>query len=303
MDGNITSWDATTVVGTDGGGIMPPAALPLLLGLLGLSSAGCSAATTGAMPVATLLHLVVAVGVGLHQDDGGSVQRWAALTSLLCVTQFVWRARTSSFFARKTAYIVTTKATAQELSRLAVHKADQHLTYWFSGCYANSILMSTPASGWQRQKQIVHSYIVSRTAHFRELAAKTAAQITSDATGEDAGVTTRTVSLRSYIGEHVTAISGAALGEPGLPLANDAMGTSNFVVHGMHVALVLDALGILFLFRLLVQPFAPLFRARLRHDQLLRQWLHKSGAKFASRLLSECEGGSEEALGHLVSCA
>jgi hypothetical protein len=152
--------------------------------------------------------------------------------------------------------------------------------------------------------RLVHGHIASRAARFRALAAAAAAEINADAgVLSDAPVV---VSLREFIGRRVTAISGGALGDegvasgngPGLPMANDAMGTSAFVVHGMHGVLLLDAVGLLpLLWRLVVRPLARFSRARLRHEQLLQQWLHSSGASFAQQLLAA--GSETEAMGHL----
>ena len=62
--------------------------------------------------------------------------------------------------------------------------------------------------------------------------------------------------------------------------------------------LLLDAIGLLpLLWWLVGRPLARFFRARLRHDQLLRQWLHCSGAVFAQQLLAA--GSEVEAMGHL----
>ena len=46
----------------------------------------------------------------------------------------------------------------------------------------------------------------------------------------------------------------------------------------MHGVILLDAIGLLnpVLWRAVVCPLARFFRSRLRHDQLLRQWLHRA---------------------------
>ena len=130
-----------------------------------------------------------------------------------------------------------------------------------------------------------------------------------DADRVAADVAGRVVSLREFIGQRVTAISGGALGDVAattaagtagrvLPMANDALGVSAFVVHGMHIVILLDVVGLLpFPWWLIFRPLARFFRGRLRHDQLLRQWLHNSGASFAQQLLAA--GSEAEAMGHL----
>lgn len=160
-----------------------------------------------------------------------------------------------------------------------------------------------------RDRRVVHGHIASRAARFRTLAAAAAVDITADADRMAADVAGRVVSLREFIGQRVTAISGGALGDVAattaagtagrvLPMANDALGVSAFVVHGMHSVILLDAVGLLpFPWWLIFRPLARFFRGRLRHDQLLRQWLHNSGASFAQQLLAA--GSEAEAMGHL----
>ena len=91
----------------------------------------------------------------LCDGAGWSVGRalgWAALGCLAALVQSVALTDTA-FFRSDTAHVVATRGDAQALARLAVHKADQHFTYFFSGGYENSILMSSPASGGAQQKR------------------------------------------------------------------------------------------------------------------------------------------------------
>jgi hypothetical protein len=101
------------------------------------------------------LQLLVGLLGRLCDGAGWSVGRalgWAALGCLAALVQSVALTDTA-FFRSDTAHVVATRGDAQALARLAVHKADQHFTYFFSGGYENSILMSSPASGWAQQKR------------------------------------------------------------------------------------------------------------------------------------------------------
>jgi hypothetical protein len=285
-----------------------------------------------------VLLLQVLVGMLGWWCDGdgywvaGRVAEWAALGCLLTLARRLLVLQ-NPFFRRGTTVVVATTEGAAELQRVAVHKADQHLTYFFSGCYDNSILMSLPSTGWAAQRRLIHAHIAACSSRFSALAAAAAAEIAAGAAAE--ACTPRVVSLREEVGQRVAAISAAALGAtPTVPTAaatvcgndrgecaggagsderrippppplsspmdHDAMGVVSFVVHGMHAVLLLDAVGLLpVLWVALVRPLATLCRARLRHDQLLRRWLRGSGAEFARQLLAACAGNEEEALGHL----
>jgi len=104
------------------------------------------------------LAIQLAVGLLGRLHDGvewstGRAVEWAALGCLATLVHKVARAETA-FFRSDTSFVVASQSVAQELSRVAVHKADQHFTYFFSGGYSNSILMSCPDSGWAQQKRL-----------------------------------------------------------------------------------------------------------------------------------------------------
>ena len=101
------------------------------------------------------LALQLAVGLLGRLFDGagwsaGRAFGWAALGCLVALGQSLAR---TGLFRSDTSHIVATQSAAQALSRVAVHKVDQHFTYFFSGGYENSILMSSPDSGWVAQKR------------------------------------------------------------------------------------------------------------------------------------------------------
>ena len=131
--------------------------------LLGLSSVCCLRASSTASGELLRYHWAghghalapaLQLAVGLLGGTGWSARRavgWAAVGCIFALARVVCSANT--FFRSDTSHVVTTKGMAQELSRVAVHKADPHFTYFFSGSYDNSILMSNPSSGWAAQKR------------------------------------------------------------------------------------------------------------------------------------------------------
>ena len=71
---------------------------------------------------------------------------------------------------------VTDPSIAKELSRYAVQKADQRLTFAFCGGHHDGILSSKDEL-WERHRRLVHAEIAKRTPRFFEAARAVAAEL------------------------------------------------------------------------------------------------------------------------------
>lgn len=182
---------------------------------------------------------------------------------------------------------------AKELSRVALHKADQRLTFAFCGGHRDGIL-STNGELWERQRRLIHREIARRAPRFIVAARAVVAELSRSPPPDG------TIELLHFFGPLVSAISCTALGDEeggeirGAPL--EAAPSVLTVMTMMSMSLTDNAGLDAWILRAVEYAGAFILR-RSAHERQLRHFLSGSSSPFYRALLAEF--GLEQTLGHL----
>lgn len=206
------------------------------------------------------------------------------------------------YFDRMGRLIITSHELAKQLARVVVHKSGKFPSFLFAGGCPNSILGSGEHD-WNKQRRIIHTFIIGRTAKFAALARSTATHIMENGIVEKSNGKA-VVDINRVIYDQVKGISSRALGNDdgeGGPLPGDVWTTTLIIEVFLFINVVSVASGFDRLLDPLLRSISAFMFRRTENDRALRKYIHeaKSRSPFVRELVETC--GEHETLGHIYS--